>query len=236
VEDYLAEHADWLGPVKLLRCEQGTYQRIDVFLGTGSRRQSDPLLDHEAAAQREALLSALAERAEGHFGSQVEVPSWAGPPAEAILEWLLTDGHAAAVDQEGNIRLTLTRPGCDGQVHIECRPERLRISMPLTPWQSLTAGVEAAALCLAGEANARTRLVRIAWQRHDDKRRCVAQVDLTGLPPPDENNAAARAMWRGMIEMAVAGLELTLRRLGRELVLLAAGADAELAACVAEDE
>ena len=89
---------------------------------------------------------------------------------------------------------------------------------------------------LAEEANARTRLVRIVWLSAGDERRCVAQVDLTGLPTPFDRTAALHAVWRGMIEMALAGLELTLRRLGRELAILDSGKYGALTQEVADEE
>jgi hypothetical protein len=236
VGEHLSAHADWPGPVKLVRDHEATYQRIDFFLGKPAWAASDRSIDEEAAEDHTELAADLEAAARGLLTRDVDLDSWQGPPAEAIVDWLVADGRTAAVDRDGNIRLTIHRPACDGQVCFQCRPDRLQIVMTLGTWQQLAPSVEAAMLRLADEANARTRLVRIAWLVSDDKRRCVAQVDLTGLPGFDEQNAANHAMWRGMIEMGLAGLELVLRRLGRELSILAQGAYAELARAVGEED
>lgn len=235
-DEHLSVHADWPGPVKLVRAQDGLIQRIDVFLGTAAWEASDRSVDEDAWEEREELLAELNNAVEEILTGNVDLDGWQTPPAEVVLEWLVADGHAAAVDQAGNIRLTIPRPSCDGQACIECRSDGLRISMTLGVWRHLAPGVEAAMVRLAEEANARTRLVRIVWLSTGDERRCVAQVDLTGLPTPFDRTAALHAVWRGMTEMALAGLELTLRRLGRELAILASGKYGALTQEVADEE
>jgi len=235
-EEHLSAHAAWPGPVKLVRTRDGMFQRIDVFLATPAWAVSDPSLDEEAWEEHEELLADLNDAAAGLLAGNVDWEHWQAPPAEAVLDWLVADGRSAAVDQEGKIRLTISRPACDGQVCVECRPGGLRISMTLGAWRHLASGAEAAMVRLADEANARTRLARIAWLSTDDERRCVAQVDLTGLPTPFDRNPAVFAMWRGMVEMAMTGLELALRRLGRELAVLASNSYPELVQAVSEEE
>jgi hypothetical protein len=134
------------------------------------------------------------------------------------------------------LHLAIARPGCDGQVSVLSQPDRLQLSVTLGTWQSLAPSAEAAIVRLADETNTRTRLVRIAWLPAAGTRRCVAQVDLTGLPSFDHDSPANCAMWRGMIEMGLAGLEVVLKRLGRELGILAHTAYADLARAVAEED
>ncbi len=236
VGEHLSVHADWRGPVKLVREHGAMFQRIDFFLGKPAWTASDRTIDEEAAEAHTELAADLEAAARELLAVDVDLESWQGPPAEAIVDWLVADGRTAAVDQDGNIHLTIRRPACDGQVCFQCRPDRLQIAMTLGTWQQLAPSAEAAMLRLADEANARTRLVRVAWLSADDKRRCVAQVDLTGLPGFDEQSAANHAMWRGMVEMGLAGLDLVLRRLGRELSILAHGAYVELARAVGEED
>jgi hypothetical protein len=233
--EHLSAHAGWAGPVKLVRDHETTCQRIDVFIGRPAWTASDGGVDEEAAEEYAALAADLEAAARGFLAREVDLALWQGPPAGAIVDWLVADGRAATVDKDGDIHLAIRRPACDGQLCFQCRPDRVQIAMTLGTWQHLAPSAEAAMLRLAAEANARTRLVRIAWLASDDKRRCVAQVDLTGLPGFDEENAANHAMWRGMVEMGLAGLELVLRRLGRELAILAHVSYAELARAVGED-
>jgi len=235
-EEHLSVHAGFEGPMKLVRTPDGMFQRIDLFLGTPAWAVADRSLDEDAWEEHHELLADLNDAAAALLAGNVDREDWQAPPADAVLEWLVADGRAAAVDQDGKIRLTISRPACDGQACFECRPEGMRISMPLGTWHHLAPGTEAAMVRLADEANARTRLVRIAWLSSGDRRQCVAQVDLTGLPTPWDRSPALGAMWRGMIEMAMAGLELALRRLGRELAVLASGSYPELVRAVGEEE
>ena len=182
VGEHLSVHVDWRGPVKLVREHDAMCQRIDFFLGKPAWAASDPGIDEDAAEDHTELTADLEEAAKQILAADLDLESWQGPPAEAIVDWLVADGRTAAVDQDGNIRLTLRRPACDGQVCFQCRRDRLQIAMTLGTWQRLAPNVEATMLRLADEANSGTRLVRIAWLSSDDKRRCVAQVDLTGLP------------------------------------------------------
>src|SRR5262249_46800134 len=104
---------------------------------------------------------------------------------------------------------------------IERAADRLRLTLPLGTWSALAPAAQTAMRALAGEANACSRLVRIAWQAEGNACRCTAQVDLTGLPVPGASDPARRRLWRDMLRLGMAGLDLALRRLALELGVLA---------------
>lgn len=154
-----------------------------------------------------------------------------------IGNWLTEAGHETAIDKKGHLRLTVKRRGCDGQIRIERQEGRLRLALTLGRWSKLEPSAEAAILRLAGEANTRSRLVRIAWLEKEGFHYCQAQVDLTGLPVGSELNsplAGPRAlMWKGMVQAAVDALKLALKRLGLELPALGDPKNKTLAEMVA---
>jgi hypothetical protein len=218
--DPLAVHAGWHGPVKLVRKQSGIEQRVEVFLGGGMDGMDALGLDEEEAGAAEALFEEIVQA--GFFGDAAEsVAGWQPPAAEALAGWLAEAGYEPAIDREQNLRLTRKRLGCDGQIRLERGDGRLRLCMPLGRWADLVDAVEHAMRSLADEANATSRLVRIAWQREENDRRCEAQVDLTALPVPRAGEPCRQRFWRDMLRMSMAGLELALRRLGLELLLLA---------------
>lgn len=235
-QEHLTIHADWRGPVKLVRDHQAMFERLDVYLATPAWSEIDRALDEGASDDRQQLLDVLTD-AVGRFpAADADLASWQPPPSETIAAWLAAEGRTAAADPSGNLHLAIARPGCDGQVCLQAQPGRMQMSITLGTWQSLAPSAEAALLRLADETNTRTRLVRIAWLPAAGTQRCVAQVDLTGLPSFDPDSPANCAMWRGMIEMGLAGLEVVLKRLGRELAILAHTAYADLARTVAEED
>lgn len=224
--DILEVHSDWAGPVKLTENDGEGEQRFEVFLGRNP--EADPLLDEEAAHEAERLVAEIVDRASA-FAGQTMMAGWEPPSAEALAGHLHATGHETAIDKEQNLRLTLKRPGCDGQVRIERSPGRLRFALPLGRWTDLEPVAETAMRLVATDVNRRTRLVRIGWIPEAKASRCEAQVDLGGLPAGTNSNACRDALWREMVRMAVGGLELALRQLGLELPVLADPRHRELA-------
>jgi hypothetical protein len=213
-------HASWAGPIKLVNIRGRLEQRIEVFPGSNLEQ-----LDEEAALDCMALVEDLQRLSWFRAPGKCD-PDWQPPAAEVLVGWLSDAGIECAVDQDKNVRFTRKRRGCDGQVKITRGPALLRLTLPLGRWQKLDPDVEKVMLHLATLANARSRLVRIAWISEDDTRRCEAQVDLTELPEATE--PGRERMWRAMLTMAVAGTELALRQLGLELPLLAEPGNREL--------
>jgi hypothetical protein len=93
VDEHLSAHAEWRGPVKLMRDREATFERMDVYLSKSDWAQSDPALDEDAAADHEELLADLAEAAGAILAGAVDVQTWRAPPAEAIVDWLVADGR-----------------------------------------------------------------------------------------------------------------------------------------------
>jgi hypothetical protein len=226
--DPLAAHADWAGCVKLVQCGAALEQRFEYFLGGAA-----VTFDEEAAAEGEQLARELVQGA-ADFDGAARVAGWEPPAAGVLAAWLTEVGHESAADKDGNLRLTLKRRGCDGQVRLERGPGRLRLTMPFGLWKPLGVARASAMRHLAGLANAHGRLVRIAWHTEGDAQRCEAQVDLSGLVSADADAPGHQCLGRDLLRLAVRGLELALRRLGLELPALAEPRNEELAAAVAE--
>lgn len=213
-QDPLVCHADFLGPVKLIG-DGGNIRRLtEVFV---SRELfGDQIFDGESKEECDSLLTELdatvfADQSPG------EQQPWRPPEAERLVAWLRAGGFQPAVDDDGNLRLTLKARGCDGQVRVCRDDQRLRMTMRLGSWGNLDVEREQAMLRLARQANDRGRLARIAWIVEGNSRRCDAQVDLTGLPI----GGPAERIWSDMLCMSMHGLGLALRRLGMELDALA---------------
>jgi hypothetical protein len=230
--DELDVHADWAGCVKLVEYGGAMEQRFEYFLG-GPTAGADDAFDDEAAAQGDQLARDLVQGA-ATFQGETEVAGWEPPPPALLAAWLTEAGHESAADRDGNLRLTLKRRGCDGQVRLERGPGRLRLTMPLGMWKTPGVALTSAMRHLAGLANAHGRLVRIAWRSDGDAHRCDAQVDLSGLVHPDAQSPSRQRLGRDLLRLGVRGLELALRRLGLELPALADPRNAALAASVVE--
>lgn len=229
-QNLLALHGDWAGPVKLVERQGRVERRVEFCLGQPGAADEDTL-DEEAAREAEELqvdlLKLVVRLDAGAKGND-----WQPPPAEALAGWLAQCGRETAIDQQQNLRLTLKRRGCDGQARIERGEGRLRLVLPLGQWPELDPVAHDAMRLLAGSANSRSRLVRIAWLTEGSGRRCEAQVDLSGLPTGTEPNGARERLWQETLTLAVSGLELALRQLGVELLVLAEPRNRELAALV----
>lgn len=234
--EILTVHANWLGPAKFVHGPKGIERRIDICLSDHRRPAADPVLDDQAARQQQSLYKEVVRRAracltgpaQSDRSDSSEDNDWNPPAAKTLLKWLIGDGRTATMDEQDNVRMTLQGSGCDGQVHVECSPARLRFAMPLGHWKSLAPKAEAIMLRLAAEANSRCRLVRVAWTCQQDGCHCEAQADLTGVLPADLDNQAAESMARGMILAAADGLELVLRQLYHVLAALGEGKHDEL--------
>jgi hypothetical protein len=216
----LSLHADWAGPVKLVVHDGEAEQRVELFLGNATTGEDDPLLDVEASSAIERLTSALIERFSTLEG-QTRFDNWQPPDAERLTGWLQLAGCETAIDKDQNVRFTLKRRGCDGQVRIERAEGRLRYLLGLGRWKKLGETPAKVMKLLASRLNARSRLVRIAWFEDGEATRCEAQVDLSGLPVDLNADQHVESVWREMSRLAVGGLELALRQLGLELPLLA---------------
>jgi hypothetical protein len=223
----LARHADWAGPFKLVQSHGEVEQRVEFFLGhRGGEEEST--LDDEAAQAAEALrqeLLAFAMSGE----RRGTVSGWVPPTASALAGWLAQAGRESARDAEENLRLTLKRPGCDGQVRIERGEGRLRFLLPLGHWPGLDPLRAKAMRTLAGLVNANVRLARVAWLTGGAACRCEAQVDLSGLPLPGPDSHVREVLWARSVGVAVRALELVLRQLGLELPVLADDRHGDLA-------
>jgi len=178
-QDPLVCHGDWLRPEKLVSVGGKLKRLAEVFVS--HELFGDQSVDFESSEQRDSLFAALnatvfADRLPGKHRS------WRAPERDQLLKWLSAGGFQAAVDDQGNLRLTLKARGCDGQVRVCRSDQRLRLTMRLGSWSDLNRESETAMLHLARQANDRGRLARIAWIVDGNSRRCEAQVDLTGLP------------------------------------------------------
>jgi hypothetical protein len=219
-QNFLSVHGAWAGPIKLVHQHGRLEQRIEMFPGSNLER-----LDEEAALDSLALLDDLRQATWFHQPGERN-PDWQPPAADVVAGWIADAGMECAVDQDKNLRFTHKRRGCDGQVKVIRGSGQLRLTLPLGRWQKLDPEAENAMLRLASLANSRCRLVRIAWDADNEERRCEAQIDLSELPEPTE--PGRERMWRSMLTMSVAGMELALRQLGLELPLLAEPGNREL--------
>lgn len=227
-QDRLAVHGDWQGPMKLvgsLASAAGSAnfeERAEFFIGGNGPGSDTFALDEETAAARECLLQELIECGRARSASKADSPDeWLPPTADAVASWLSDAGHEPAIDKQQNLRLTVKRRGCDGQVRIERCPGRLRLSLPLGRWEDLDPKAFEVMHRLTRFANDRCRLARLAWMSDDKAQSCEAQVDLTGLPGVESLEPCMQQLWRDMLRHGVAALELVLRQLGVELPLLA---------------
>ena len=210
----LTRHAEWLGPVKLVSHRSRLSRVTEMYLPHS--HFNDCVFETEATDRRDELFEALLK--EVFIGrSRTKIDGWIPPDAAVIAVWLNDAGRSVSVDDDDNLRLTLKSRGCDGQVRVSRGEGRLRLTMRLGSWGRLDPIAEKAMLELAGQANTRGRLVRIAWIEAEDKRRCEAQVDLSGMP----TSAVVEPLWPDVVRSAVDGLELALRWLGMELDALA---------------
>jgi hypothetical protein len=230
--DALAVHASWVGPRKLVVGPQGIEERVDFFLGTPWTGEDDPALDSEAASVLERLASGLIQRF-CNQGQEASGERWVPPDQHQLSAWLHLAACETAVDADQNLRITLKRRGCDGQVRIERTGSRLRYVLPLGRWKELGDASRRAMRELCREANAGTRLVRVAWLASEGEQRCEAQVDLSELPLTPAH-PHVEMIWREMTRLAVGGLELVLRRLGLELGVLVDPAHHDLVAAINE--
>jgi hypothetical protein len=229
----LSHHADWAGPVKLVVRDGEAEQRVELFLGNAMTGEDDPILDEEASRGVERLTSALIERFSTLEG-QTRFEGWQPPDAERLTSWLQLAGCETAIDKDHNVRFTLKRRGCDGQVRIERSEGRLRFQLGLGRWKHLGEAPAKAMRSLASRLNARSRLVRIAWLADGETASCDAQVDLSGLPVECDAGPHLESVWREMTRLAVGGLQLALRQLGLELPLLADAAHADVVTAVCQ--
>jgi hypothetical protein len=227
-QDHLAIHGTWSGPVKLVDRAGRIEQRVEILLGQNQEGPEGLFQDEEAARNAEALLQELLQTS-CFADPALEDTAWQPPATEALAGWFADAGVESAIDREQNLRLTLKRRGCDGQVRVERGAGRLRLLLPLGQWQQLEAASEDAMRNLARAANSQSRLLRIAWLPQDSGRRCEAQVDLSGLPGADSLESRRQQLWREMLRRSVAGLELALRQLGLELPMLADPQNREVA-------
>ena len=232
----LRMHDAWLGPTKLVHGPEGVRERIEFSLPADESSDLNclSLLDQWEALPQKALRRAIFRTAREMLANRANVNLRNRIPVAAIRAWVQSEGYLTATDEQGDLRLAITYGGFDGQTRINCGPERLRMSMTLGNWTDLPAVVEAAMWRLAAEANACTRLVRIAWLGDGGQRRCEGQVDLTGVPWVGDDNPCFEPTARHMLQMALAGLEAAARRLGRELTALADPANYELAEALNE--
>ena len=222
-EDCLARQGDDLiGPIKLRRGAAGIVQQLEVFVPALASSAERWAVDPDPGDEVRALLGEIAQVARRMFDGQLDLDAWEPPAAESLLlPWIRELGHDAVFNPTaGDLRLTLHREACEGQVKIECRPNRLRMVMPLGRWPQLTPAAAAAITPAGCRPNDRTRLVRIVCQPCAAGLQVEALVDLTGLPA-SRLNRAAEAMWKEMVHLALDGLDLVLRRLGLELQVLA---------------
>lgn len=159
-QDPLVCHGDWLGPQKLITVSGKLGRLTEVFVS--HELFGDQSLDFESSEQRDALFAAL-DAAVFADRLPVENRSWRAPETAQLVKWLGADGFQPAVDDDGNLRLTLKARGCDGQVRLCREDQRLRLTMRLGSWSDLDRESETAMLDLARQANDRGRLARIAW-------------------------------------------------------------------------
>lgn len=213
--DVLVKNAQRRGPGKFLRTENRIQERFEYYLGRSGDLEA--LIDPEAAEAQTRLRQELIDPV---FASEEKAEA---PSAAQMSRWLGDAGFEPAIDKDGNLRLTLKRPGCDGGVRIERSEDRVCMSLALGSWPQLAPASEKAMRLVAEFVNAHTRLARIALFREGEARRFEAQVDLTGMPVCDD--AAHERLWQLMMPLGVKALDLSLRQLGLELSLLADNPD-----------
>jgi len=230
----LGLHDAWLGPTKLVCGPRGIRQRIEFALPRDESADALGLLDQSEARQEKSLRRAVFRQASEMLAHPADRNTHNLIAAPTIRAWVQAEGHAVATDEAGNLRLGIAYAGFDGQMRIECGPQRLRMALALGAWTHLAPAIESAMLELATEANARTRLVRTVWLEGGPRRRCEAQVDLTGVPWVADEQSCFEPAARHMIQMGLAGLALTAQRLGRELAVLADPANRDLAEALNE--
>ena len=217
--EWLEAHADLAGPVKLVGKPRPAI-RVEYFLGP-DENDSQRLIDPSAAEQSDRLLARLIELG-STLGQRQRVDGWEPPDAGRLAGWLSQLGYETATDQQENLRLTLKRPGRDGQVRIERGTGRLRLAMPLGSWPALDGAPRSAMSALAGQFNDRTAIVRIAWLGEaSGRQRAEAQVDLSGIPCTPADDPGLQELWRQLLRGATAGLQLALAQLALELDTLA---------------
>ncbi len=230
----LGVHDAWRGPTKLVHGRDGLRQRVELSLPASQSIGGRGLLD-ESQARREEAIRRAAIRGVGHILSRPEEPRLKNRvSAGMVRDWVVAEGYAVAADEQGGLRLAITYNGFDGQTRIDCGESQWRLTMSLGSWPSLPPAVEAAMLSLAAEVNAQTRLARVVWLEDGTKRRCETQVDLTGVPWVGESDPFFEQAARHMLQLALAGLALAARRLGRELAALAEPGNRELAEALNE--
>lgn len=233
-DEALVKHAEWTGPTKLV-CEDGrVIRQADFFLGRRRWATADAVFDGETGTGQD-LADELGQLTQDVLGVPGPLAGWCPPPAKSLAGWLEAAGHVVAMDRDENLRLALTRSGCDGQICLSVQPGHCRFTMPLGRWQDLPEVAEAAMRRLIHQANARLPLVRLAWTARGGRWHGEAQVDLTGLPWSDPCPEPKLALWRATVEGAMAALGRTLHWLGHELPLLAQPEHRELAAALVAD-
>jgi hypothetical protein len=226
-DEPLTLHDGWPGPVKLVRVRGKWSVRAEVHAGD---------LDQHLSPQAESADDDAAEFLAGlpeyvqRMAALVPAEDWTPPPVELLSAWLTGRGYAPTVGDDGTVHLTLRSRGRDGQVRLARHADNLRMTMRLGAWSELESYTELSMLRLARACNAASRLVRVAWFERGVERRCEAQVDFTGLPVPTSGD---NEFWPDMLQLAVSGMDLVLRRLGHELDVLADPANASLAQRVA---
>ena len=234
VHEALGAQDAWHGPAKCVHGAAGLVQRIEFPLPPHESGDTGFLFDETESHFQKTLRRGVFRTAREMLAHPADARLENRISSAALCTWIQAAGHAAAVDEQGNLRMAIADAGFDGQMRIECGPERLRMLMALGSWTNLPPLVEAALLQLAAEANARIRLVRIVWREVGPQRQCEAQVDLTGVPWIEEHNPGFEPTARHVLQMALAGMELCVRRLGRELTVVADPAHRDLAEALIE--
>lgn len=216
----VGDHAEWRGPVKLVASPTGPVQRIEVFAGTSRSEQFDRELQSGAEERFIGLLAGLFARAGCWFDQDpAGWADWEPPATRPLAAWLSQLGHPVAMDQDGNLRMTIRAGDRDRPVRVVSVPGELRLVMSLGTWPSLDPVRRAAMVRLACQANQHVRLARVAWRERSGKDACEVQVDLTNLASLSDETG--EELLRDMTQMAVRAQALALKRLGHELEILA---------------
>ena len=222
-QEALTVHDSWEGPFKLARHDDKLKQRLEFFVS--SVLGDDPILDSGAARKLESLMAEVVKHL-ARVDFEPSASKWHPPDSEKLLSWLSSSGHAAVLDDQKNLRLTLKRNGRPSQIRVIRESGRLRLVMPLGQWKKLEPAARESILLLAHGANRVNRLARIVWHSNGNQCAIEAQVDLTGLPT---QNDLCESFWKDMLGMAVASLDLVLRQLGLEVSVLAKPENRKLA-------